>query len=189
MHQIEPYYNWRGTYVGANDPDSPFYNREYSEFTFSNSVYDYLIHPQWDEFGSQTLFIKILMVNYEKQYCIIEMLGEWNDLLYNDIMFLYRDVIETLLDHEIKHFILIGENVLNFHADTNDYYEEWFSNVDDGWIVGINFRDFVVKEFEDANIDYFIAFSGEFDEFAWRKLLPDQVFEKINSIITKRLSI
>jgi len=129
------------------------------------------------------------MVNYEKQYCIIEMLGEWNDLLYNDIMFLYRDVIETLLENNIKYFMLIGENVLNFHSDTNDYYEEWFSNIDDGWIVGINFRDFVIKEFEDCNIDYFIAFSGKFNEFAWRKLMPDQVFNKINSIITKRLEI
>ncbi len=129
------------------------------------------------------------MINYDLQYCIIEMLGEWNDLLYNDIMFLYRDVVESLLESNIKHFILIGENVLNFHADTNDYYEEWFSNIDDGWIVGINFRDFVIKEFEDANIDYFIAFSGEFNELAWRKLLPNQIFEKINSIITKRLEV
>jgi hypothetical protein len=129
------------------------------------------------------------MVNYEKQYCIIEMLGEWNDLLYNDIMFLYRDVIETLLENNIKYFMLIGENILNFHGDTNDYYEEWFSNIDDGWIVGINFRDFVIKEFEDCNIDYFIAFSGKFNEFAWRKLMPDQMFDKINSIITKRLEI
>lgn len=189
MHEIEPHYNWRGNYVAANDPDSPFHGRKYSEFTFSNSVYDHLIHPQWDEFGSQTLFVKILMVNYERQYCIIEMLGEWNDLLYNDIMFLYRDVIETLLENSIKHFILIGENVLNFHADTNDYYEEWFDNIDNGWIVGINFRDYVIQEFEDCNIDYFIAFNGEFNKFAWRKLLPDQLFEKVDSIVTKRLGV
>ncbi len=187
MHSIEPYYHWRDLYVSDQDPDSPFYNREYSEFAFTNSIYDHLIHPQWDEFGSQTLFVKIIMVNYDQQYCIIELLGEWNDLLYNDIMFLYRDVIETLLENDIIHFILIGENILNFHADSNDYYEEWFSSIGDGWIVGINFRDFVIKEFEAANIDYFISFSGEFNEIEWRKLLPDQLFEKTNSIITKRI--
>ena len=189
MHEIEPYYNWRGTYIAADDPSSPFYKREYSEFTFSNSVYDHIIHPQWDEIGSQTLFIKILMVNYEKKYSIIELLGEWNDLLYNDIMFLYRNIIEVLIEEGIINFILIGENVLNYHADTNDYYEEWFSNIEDGWIVGINFRDFVIQEFENASIDYFISFKGEFDEFPWRNQSPDILFEKINSIVSKRLGI
>jgi len=189
MHEIEPYYNWRDNYVASDDANSPFYGRVYSEFTFSNSVYNHLIHPQWDEFGSQTLFIKILMVNYDLHYCIIEMLGEWNDLLYNDIMFLYREVIEELLANEIKYFILIGENVLNFHGDENDYYEEWNSNIDDGWIVGLNFRDFVIQEFENNNIDYFIAFKGEFDQFPWRKLMPDQLFERLNEIITKRLGM
>ncbi len=24
MHEIEPYYNWRGNYVAADDPESPF---------------------------------------------------------------------------------------------------------------------------------------------------------------------
>jgi hypothetical protein len=188
MHEIEPYYSWRGHYIAEEDSQSPFYNREYSEFTFTNSVYDYLIHPQWDEFGSQTLFIKILMVDYNKQYCIIEMIGEWNDLLHNDIMFFYRDIIEPLLEENIKYFILIGENVLNFHADSNDYYEDWFNNIEDGWITGLSFRDFVIKEFEDANIDYFISFSGEFNGYPWRKFLPDQLFYNINEVITKRLN-
>jgi hypothetical protein len=74
MHEIEPYYNWRYIYVASNDYNSPFYGKEYSEFT-------------------------------------------------------------------------------------------------------------------DWNIDYFIGFKGEFDDIAWRKLLPNQLFNTINSIITKRLSI
>lgn len=189
MHEIEPYYHWRDLYVAEEDPESPFYNQEYSEFTFSNQIYDHLIHPQWDDIGSQTLFIKLLMVDYDKQYCIIELMGEWNDLLYNDIMYLYRNVIESLLENGIIHFILIGENVLNFHADTNDYYEDWFNNIDDGWIVGINFRDFVITEFEEANIDYFINFKGEFNEVMWRKILPDQLFDKINDTMVKRLGL
>ena len=187
MHQIEPFFNWRDFYVAANDSQSSFFGREYSEFTFSNAIYNHFIHPQWDEMGSQTLFVKILMVNYDKQYCIIELFGEWNDLLYNDIMYLYREVIEPLLENNIIHFILVGDNVLNFHGDTNDYYEEWFDNIDNGWIVGVNFRDFVIQEFEFCNIDYYIAFKGEFNDVPWRKLLPDSFFEKINSVITKRL--
>lgn len=189
MHNIEPYYHWRDLYVSEQDSYSPFFERVYSEFTFTNSVYDHLIHPQWDEFGSQTLFMKLLMVNYDKQYCIIELIGEWNDLLYNDIMFLYTNIIEQLIENGIKYFILVGENVLNFHADTNDYYEEWFNNIEDGWIIGINFRDFVIDEFEEANIDYYIATRGDFNNFAWRTLMPDQLFSKLNSIISKRLGL
>lgn len=187
MHELEPYYNWRELYVASEDQASPFYGREYSEFMLSNSVYDYFIHPQWDEFGSATLYLKILYVGYDPGYAVIEFIGEWNDTIYNDIMYLYRDVIEELILHDIKYFILIGENVMNFHSDTADYYEEWFDNIGDGWIVGLNFRDHIVAEFSSANIDYYIAFSVEFNDFNWRGFLPDQLFEKISTIMNKRL--
>lgn len=187
MHELEPYYNWRELYVASEDQASPFYGRQYSEFMLSNAVYDYFIHPQWDEFGSATLYLKILYVGYDTGYAVIEFIGEWNDTIYNDIMYLYRDVIEELILHDIKYFILIGENVMNFHSDTADYYEEWFDNIGDGWIVGLNFRDHIVDEFSSANIDYYIAFSGDFNDFNWRGFLPDQLFEKISTIMNKRL--
>ncbi|MDP3441595.1 MAG: hypothetical protein Q8T08_01935 [Ignavibacteria bacterium] len=188
MHDIEPHYNWRHLYVADEDPNSPFYGRQYSEIYFSNAVYNYLIHPQWDEFGSQTLYLKILHCNYKKKFCILEFIGEWNDLLYNDIMFLYRNVIEEMIDNGIVYFILIGENVLNFHADGDDYYQEWFDNIEDGWIVCLNFRDHVVHDFMKARIDYYLAFGGKFDEFNWRAYEPNQLFISINSLIMKRLN-
>jgi hypothetical protein len=43
------------------------------------------------------------------------MMGEWNDCINNDIMFLKRDVIEPMLENGSVKFILVGENVLNFH--------------------------------------------------------------------------
>lgn len=187
MHELEPYYNWRELYVASEDHASPFYGREYSEFMLSNTVYDYFIHPQWDEFGSATLYLKILYVGYDTGYAIIEFIGEWNDTIYNDIMYLYRDVIEELIMHDIKYFILIGENVMNFHSDNADYYEEWFDNIGDGWIVGLNFRDHIVSEFSSANIDYYIAFSEDFNDFNWRGFMPDQLFEKISTTMNKRL--
>ncbi len=189
MHAIEPHYNWRDYYIASEDPKSPFYRRQYSEFEFSNAVYDHFIHPQWDEFGSNTLYLKVLYVDYDKHYCIIEFLGEWNDAIYNDIMYLYRNVIELLLEMDIRYFILIGENVLEFHSDITDYYEEWFDNLGEGWIIGLNFRDHVVQEFTDCNIDYYIAFGGSFAEIAWRKYTPDQLFVIIDKLITKRLGI
>ncbi len=187
MQDIEPYYAWRNLYVASEDERSPFYNREYSEFNYSNTIYNYYIHPQWDDFGSSTLYLKILYTDYDQLFTIIELIGEWNDCINNDIMFLKRDVIEILAEQGIKKFILIGENVLNFHASDDCYYEEWFQEAEEGWIVGLNFRDHVLHEFSKNNIDYYIAFGGEFDEMNWRTFLPVQLFEKIESIINRRL--
>lgn len=188
MHDIEPHFNWRHLYTAEDDPDSPFYGRVYSEIYFTNAVYNYLIHPQWDEFGSQTLYLKLLYVNYEKAFCVIELIGEWNDLLYNDIMFLYRNVIETLLDSGIRYFVLIGENVLNFHPDGDDYYQEWFDNIEDGWIVCLNFREHVVRDFVKARIDYYLAFGGKFNTYNWRGYQPIQLFNTLNELVMKRLN-
>jgi len=187
MHELEPYFNWRELYVASEDQASPFYGRKYSEMYLSNTVYNHYIHPQWDECGSSTLYLKILFVGYDSEYAIIEFIGEWNDVLHNDIMLLYRNVIEELIFNDIKYFILIGENVFNFHADANDYYEEWFDNIEDGWIAGLGFQNHVVEEMSSANIDYYIALKGEFDEINWRKFMPDQLFEKISAIMNKRL--
>lgn len=79
MHSIEPYDRWRGIYDAAEDEKSPFFGREYHEFEFVNQVYNYVIHPQWDEFGSETLYCKILFVDDRQQVAILEFIGEWND--------------------------------------------------------------------------------------------------------------
>lgn len=187
MHDIEPYYNWRDLYIASEDERSPFFGREYSEFEYTNQIYNYLIHPQWDDMGSPTLFIKILFVDYDDGFAIIELLGEWNDLLNNDIMILKRDIADYMLANKINKFILIGENVLNFHASDDCYYEEWFDDVEDGWIVLLNFRDHVLKEFHRGNIDYFTVSGGQLNDLPWRTLLPIQLFEKIESVIRMRL--
>ncbi len=188
MYDIEPYYSWRNLYIASEDEHSPFFGREYSEFEFTHAVYDHLIHPQWDEIGSSTLFMKLLYVNYKLGFCIIELIGEWNDTLNNDIMYLKRNVVELLLEEGINKFILIGENVLNFHAMDNDYYEEWFDEVEEGWITAINFREHVIREFNNANLDYYIAFGGKFDHFAWRVIDPEQLYGVIEAMMIRRLN-
>ena len=187
MHLIEPFYLWRTDYIASEDPLSPFYEREYSEFEFQNSVYDFYIHPQWDTMGSPTLFIKILYVDYDEQFAIIELIGEWNDAIENDIMTFKRDIIDPLIDEGITKFILIGENVLNFHYSDDCYYEEWFDDVEDGWIALINFHDHVAKEFEKVNIDHYFAMGGELDDIEWRTYQPYQFYKKVNDLLTKRL--
>ena len=187
MHDIEPYYNWIHIYSAAEDELSPFYGREYSEFMFTHAVYNYLIHPQWDFFGSNTLYIKILYADYQDEFAIIELLGEWNDALYNDIMILKREVIELLQEEGIDKFILLGENVMNFHASDDSYYEEWFQESEEGWIAFVNFREHVLDEFRRARIDYFVNFGGELDELNWRKWSPRQLQERISGVLAKRL--
>jgi hypothetical protein len=188
MHFIEPYFGWRDLYIASEDPSSPFFERINSEFEFTDKIYNYLIHPQWDNIGSSTLFIKILFADYEQQFCIIELIGEWNDAIENDIMTLKRDIIEPILEYGINQFILIGENVLNFHYSDDCYYEEWFEEVEDGWIAMVNFQDYVLKEFEKARIDNYFVMRGELNEMDWRTSTPQQFYEKINTYVTKRLS-
>jgi len=187
MHFVEPYFEWRNYYIASEDPSSPFYGQEYSEFEFEHSVYNFCIHPQWDSIGSPTLFIKILFVEYNEGYAIIEMIGEWNDAIENDIMILKRDIIEDLIHEGINKFILIGENVLNFHYSDDCYYEEWFDDIEDGWIAGINFHEHVTNEFKNANIDEYIAIGGELEELEWRTYTPFQFYKKVNQIISRRL--
>ncbi len=187
MHFIEPFYNWRGYYIASEDGDSPFYEREYSEFEFDKRIYNYLIHPQWDHFGSTTLFLKVLYSDYDSGYSIIEFIGEWNDAIENDIMVLKRDVIEPMMNNGIHKFILIGENVLNFHSSDDCYYEEWFDEVEEGWIATINFHEHVVKEFIAANIDQYFVFGGELEEIEWRTYLPTNLFAKVESLVNKRI--
>lgn len=188
MQNIEPYFYWISYYEASQDENSPFFGRTYSEFEYTNSIYNYAIHPQWDEVGSESLFIKILYSDYQNGFSVIEMMGEWNDCIQNDIMFLKRNVLDILIAEGINKFILIGENVFNFHVSDDSYYEEWFDEIEDGWIVGLNFREHVKQEFRQGNIDYLIHFGGQFDEFNWRKFLPAKLFIEINNLIQKRIS-
>ncbi|HLG33955.1 MAG TPA: hypothetical protein VI757_03685 [Bacteroidia bacterium] len=188
MQDIEPFYNWRELYIASEDERSPFYEREYSEFVYSNTIYNFYIHPQWDEFGSTTLYTKILFADYERRFAVMEFIGEWNDCLHNDIMFLKRDIAEIMVAQGINKFILIGENVLNFHPSDDCYYEEWFQDVDDGWIAAINFREHVLKEFENANIDYFLLTGGELNDLNWRAFNPYQLLEQVEKVMKHRLT-
>ena len=189
MHMIEPYYNWRGMYIASEDIQSPFYGREYSEFEFTDRIYNFVIHPQWDNIGSPSLFLKILFADYEDGYCIIELFGEWNDAVQNDIMTFKRDIIEPLMECGIKKFILIAENVLNFHADSDEYYEEWFEEVEDeeGWIAILNLRKHVLEEMSTESLDSYFVLGGELADYSWRTHTPQQLFYIIERYVMKRL--
>jgi len=188
MHSIEPHYSWRTHYRVEEDVNSPFYGKEYSEFEFTESLYDHLIHPQWDNIGSPSLFIKIIYADYNQGYAIIELLGEWNDCIHNDIMFLKRDIADHLMSRGINKFVLIGENVLNFHYSDDCYYEEWFEDVVDanGWIALLNFNDFVLREFSEIDLDSYFVLGGQLNELNWRTKKPKLLFKKISELVERR---
>lgn len=186
MHTIEPYWNWRNLYIAEEDELSPFFGREYSETHYVDAVYDHYIHPQWDNIGSTTLFLKLLFVDYEDGFAIIELMGEWNDTLYNDIMILKREIIDALIDSGIQKFILVGENVLSFHSSDDSYYEEWYEDVEDGWIACVNFRQHVLSDFCATGIDNYFIFGGQLDDFPWSTFRPLQLFQKIEQLVEKR---
>ena len=187
MQDIEPFYNWRHIYISEEDERSPFSGRVYSEFEYSQTIYNYYIHPQWDEFGSRTLYLKVLIADYEEGYIIIELLGEWNDAIENDIMHLKREVIDKFQAVGIHKFILIGENILNFHSGDRDYYEEWYEEMTDeeGWAVMINMPEQTQYDFRNAKLNRII----ELVELGnWRTFKPIHLFRKFNEEQLKRLS-
>lgn len=174
MHNIEPFFNWLDVYVSEEDEQSPFFKRTYSEFEFTNTIYNFYIHPQWDAFGSPTLYLKVLFADYSHHFVIIELIGEWNDAIHNDIMFLKRDVIDPFIEKGITKFVLIGENVLNFHESDDCYYEEWYQDIRDngGWIALINFREHVLNQMRNVRLQNYILFGEQFNDVNWRVVKP-----------------
>jgi hypothetical protein len=191
MHDIEPFWNWRHKYTAEDDDRSPFFGEEHSELYFTHAVYDHLIHPQWDSFGSNTLYIKVLFADYEDGYVVIELIGEWNDLLHNDIMLFKRNIVEHLMAQGIHRFILIGENVLNFHSSDEEYYNEWFEEVSDqdGWIALLNFRPHVLEDLQSANIDQYFLLGGKLNALQWRTWDPELLYSKVSGFVMRRLGV
>ena len=188
MQDLEPFYRWRDVYISEEDPKSPFFGNTYSEFEYTTTVYNYFIHPQWDDMGSRTLFLKILFADYKKHFAIIELIGEWNDAIENDIMTFRREIIDPLFAEGITKFLLIAENVLNFHSSERDYYEEWYENVSDeeGWIVCLNMPESSQYDFRKMKLNYFVELKEMAD---WRRYQPDALYKLIDNELKRRLKV
>lgn len=187
MHAIEPTDIWKHLYDASADKRSPFYGRAYNETLCTNTVYNYYIHPSWDNIGSSTLYAKLLYAEYTQQFCVIELMGEWNDCLYNDIMYLKRNVADSLIAQGIKKFIVIGENVLNFHASENDYYSEWLDDIEDGWIVALHLREHVIVEFKTIFADSYMAMGRQFNQINWRTMQPHKLFNVVELLLMRSI--
>ena len=185
MHDIEPFFKWIDDYSAAKDERSPFFNTTYNEFYFDNKIYNYLIHPQWDDIGSETLYLKILWVDYDLKFTIIEFLGEWNDCIEEDCQVLKRTVIDKMLALGIVHYILIGENILTFHSGDDDYYHEWIEDVSEegGWVALLNLPKHVYNDFKDARSHHLFFMGSDYNTFNWRIFKPPYIFKLLEERI------
>ncbi len=118
-------------------------------------------------------------MDYDLQFAIIELFGEWTDVVQNDIMFLKREVVDILAEKGICKWVLIGENVLNFHAGDDDYYAEWQEEAaaEGGWICGFNFLQHVREEMQDFHLYNFISFDEPFSDVNWRRHKPQHIID------------
>ncbi len=165
---------------------SPFFGKTYSIY-YEHDVYGYYIDPNWDDIGSETLYTKLLFVDYSQRFAVIELFGEWNDSLHNDIMYLKRAVIDRLLKNDIDKFIIITENIFQFHGGDTDYYEEWFEDIEDGWISLLSAPGFIFTEMQKYKLDYYLNFGGTLQLDQWRTMKPSDLFQLVSSLMTRRL--
>ncbi len=188
MHDIEPHYGWRDSYIASEDDNSPFYGRAYDEFSFTNKIYNYYIHPQWDYFGSETLYTKVIYVDYDESFAVIEFIGEWNDCLHNDVMTVKNEIADNLIQHGILKFILCCDNVLNFHASDESYYEEWFDEIkeDRGWICLLNTREHYQQEMNTGRLMNYVSYGEGLMDINWRKYEPFALKSQLELILSRR---
>jgi hypothetical protein len=188
MHDIEPHHLWRDNYVSAEDSRSPHFGRIYDEFKFTNRIYNYYIHPQWDEFGSATLYAKILFVDYDDQTAIIELIGEWNDCLANDILFLKQNIANSLTHEGIYKFVLIMDHVLNFHGSDDCYYEEWYEDIvdEEGYIHMVNLQDHVFIEMQKTGLGSYVQMDRHLQIPNWRAYSPKGLISEVEARISQR---
>lgn len=185
MHDIEPYHKWRQYYISSEDEQSQFYGQSYSEFTFTKKIYNFFIHPQWDSIGSPTLYVKNLFTDYEEGIAFIELIGEWNDCLHNDVMFIKRELVDNLIPRGIHKYVMLCDNVLEFHGGDDSYYEEWWDDVkdEDGWIVFLNLREHILAEMESLRLQHYVHIGHYLSDINWRKAHPKIPIQEIETIL------
>ena len=71
----------------------------------------------------------------------------------------------------------------------DDYYEEWFDDIEDGWIAAINFREHVEDEMIRAHVDRYMLIGAPFNQLNWRKYKPQALALLVETVMQKRLGV
>ena len=95
--------------------------------------------------------------------------------------------IDQMIAHGIHKFILIAENVLNFHSSDDCYYEEWVDDVNEegGWVSIIGLPEQSRYDFTRAGIDRYVQLVDLPD---WRPFTPGNLFTKVDNLLLRRLN-
>jgi hypothetical protein len=191
MHDIEPFWNWRHKYTAEEDERSPFFGEDHSEFEFTNAVYDHVIHPQWDNFGSTHPVHEAALRRPRRRLRHHRADRRVERPAAQRHHAVQAEHHRTPDGQGINKFILIGENVLNFHTSDEEYYAEWFEEVSDadGWIALLNFRPHVLEDMQSANIDQYFLLGGKLNALKWRTQEPETVFEVVEGFVMRRLGV
>lgn len=177
LRHIEPFFGWLDHYCHEHDQRSPFHEVEHSLFEFDRSVNHIPAHPLWDDFGSESLLVKILFADYSRKYAILELFGEWNDLYDNDFKLLAENCISLLIEEGINQIILICENVFHGYFETEDYYEALQEELEDGWLIAIRMREELQNEMIDFGINQYFFWSPLLDQVPWRTMKPPALYK------------
>lgn len=183
MQDIAPFHRWLDYYDASKDKKSPFFGTTPNEFAYTQRIYNYFIHPHWDDFGAENLFMKLIFVDYEDGYAIMEFIGEWNDCIENDIATLKEQVLNTLIQNGIYKYILLCESVLNFHGSDDAYYEAWYEDIrdDEGWICFVNTYKHVDEEMQATRLQHYVNFGAYMNDINWRPHKPNVVFDMVEA--------
>ncbi|MCA6440958.1 MAG: hypothetical protein IM581_13580, partial [Chitinophagaceae bacterium] len=106
----------------------------------------------------------------------------------NDIMELKREVLDLLFQQHITKYILITENVLNFHSSDKEYYQEWYEELseENGWVVALNMPEATQYDFKKKKLNYYIELMELPD---WRVYKPYHLFKKIDEQLSNRITL
>jgi len=187
FEHIEPYYGWLHLYSHEMDEMSPFHEVEHNLFYFDRHVYTFNAHPLWDSIESESLLMKILFVDYDSGYTIIELFGEWNDLFENDFKLMCENCLDIMLYYGVEKYIFICENVFNIYFEHDDYYSHFMEQLEEGWMCVLKARSNVLEEFVKYDIQQYFYWNHELDKLNWRKLKPWEIKDKIDASISKLL--
>ncbi len=187
FHNTEPFYGWLPWYDPEEDENSPFYGEKEEQDAPGPYLYNFPANPFWDDFGSESLLVKILFVSYEEGFAIIELFGEWNDLHLNDFKMLAENVLTVMIDSGIQKFIFICENVFNVYYGDDDYYDALSEELEEGWLCVIRCRPQMIEELDRYGIDRYLFRSALLDDVLWRKLKPYELFKIADELINRLL--
>ncbi len=81
------------------------------------------------------------------------------------------------------------ENVLYFHGDDTDYYEEWLDDIREagGWVCFVNIQDHVASDMRETRIDNYVHFGAVLNGLNWRPQKPETFHAAVEGLLSTQI--